>query len=92
MKNPFGDDPFSDTLFVAVVLKLTLREAEELIKERQLINVITEEIERGNIEHTYVGSFFINPQHNTSNQTNNKEWKFGNINPDFELHTKDMPA
>ena len=51
-----------------------------------------EEIERGNVEHTYVGSFHINPQHNTSNQTQNKEWKFGNVNPDFELHTKDMPA
>jgi len=92
MKNPYGNDSFSDILFVAVKLQLTLREAEALIQKKQIISLMTEEIERGNVEHTYVGSFYINPQHNTSNQTKNKEWKFGNINPDFELHTKDMPA
>ena len=81
-----------DILFVALELQLTLREAEELIKTKQIISLMKEEIGRGNVEHTYVGSFYINPQHNTSNQTKNKEWKFGNINPDFELHTKDMPA
>ena len=83
---------FDNILFVALELQLTLREAEELIKTKQIISLMKEEIERGNVEHTYVGSFHINPQHNTSNQTQNKEWKFGNVNPDFELHTKDMPA
>jgi hypothetical protein len=92
MKNPYGNDSFSDILFVAVKLQLTLREAEALIQKKQIISLMKEEIGRGNVEHTYVGSFYTNPQHNTSNQTKNKEWKFGNINPDFELHTKDMPA
>ena len=83
---------FDDILFVATKLRLTLREAEELIKTKQIISLMTEEIERGNVVHTYIGSFYTNPQHNTSNQTQNKEWKFGNKEPDFELHTKDMPA
>lgn len=85
-------DPLECELFVAVYLNISLREAKKLIQQRQLINHLRDEVKRGNIVHTHFGSFIENPQHDTSNQTKNKEWKFGNINPDFELHTKDMPA